>query len=221
MIVDRVSQQLISRELKPGDKLPTEMEFCEKLGVSRNVVREAMKILGAMGVIEVRRAEGTFVVEEYSPKLLNPLMYAVILSDRNMSEILELHIAMLREICYLGRDRVTQEELEILQQDYDNLQNAVADQNDPVEEMYHWSTQFYTDFSKTSKNSLLENMYDVLLKISSDARYKGFANATEAGRKSEFFHNYELLMDYIKGEGELSAGDVCERILAEWKRTLL
>lgn len=220
-IVERITQQLISRDLKPGDRLPTEMEFCEKLGVSRNAVREAMKILVAMGVVEIRKPEGTFIVDEYSPKLLNPSMYALILSERNMAEILELNIAMLREICILGRARITPEEKIMLRQDFEKLKQAVFDENNPVKEMYHWSTQFYTDFCRTCQNSLLILMYDVLLKISSDARYKGFEISSRLNRKAEFFHNYELLMEYIEQTNDLTVIVVCDQILEEWKRVLL
>ena len=73
IIVKRITDALISGELKPGDKIPTEVEFSEKLGVSRNAVREALKVLVAFGVLEIRRSEGTFVVEEYNNKLLDPL----------------------------------------------------------------------------------------------------------------------------------------------------
>ena len=45
IIVQRITDALISGELKPGDQIPTEVEFSEKLGVSRNGVREAIKVL--------------------------------------------------------------------------------------------------------------------------------------------------------------------------------
>ena len=80
IIIQRITDALISGELKPGDKIPTEVEFSEKLGVSRNAVREAIKVLVAFGVLEIKRSEGTYVVEEFNNKLLKPLMYGLILS---------------------------------------------------------------------------------------------------------------------------------------------
>ena len=60
-IVDNITNAIINGELKPGDKIPTENELCTSMGVGRNSVREAIKILGAYGVINIKRAEGTFV----------------------------------------------------------------------------------------------------------------------------------------------------------------
>ena len=87
IIVKRITDALVSGELKPGDKIPTETEFSENLGVGRNAVREAIKVLVAFGVLEIRRAKGTYVVDDYSDKLLDPLIYGLILSERNMDEL--------------------------------------------------------------------------------------------------------------------------------------
>ena len=54
IVVNNIKQLLIDRRLKPGDKLPSELEISEGLGVSRGSVREAMKILSAFGLIDIR-----------------------------------------------------------------------------------------------------------------------------------------------------------------------
>lgn len=64
---DRVAEELQamirSGEYKPGDKLPTEGELMEKFSVSRITVREAVRKLRTMGLVEVRQGDGTFVKE--------------------------------------------------------------------------------------------------------------------------------------------------------------
>ena len=60
-VVDRLTQALINKELRPGDKIPTEKELASTFGAARNSVREAIKILISFGVLEIRRPEGTFV----------------------------------------------------------------------------------------------------------------------------------------------------------------
>lgn len=70
-VIDRITEGIIEGELKPGDQIPTEHELSSLLNVSRNTVREAIRILIAYGVLEVRRAEGTFVCDGFSTKMLN------------------------------------------------------------------------------------------------------------------------------------------------------
>lgn len=59
-VIDRLTEAIVSGELKPGDRIPTEMELAEQMGVARNSIREAVKILVYIGVLEIRRADGTF-----------------------------------------------------------------------------------------------------------------------------------------------------------------
>lgn len=59
-VVDSITKAIINGELRPGDKIPTEMELAESFGVGRNSIREAIKILVYYGILEIRSAEGTF-----------------------------------------------------------------------------------------------------------------------------------------------------------------
>ncbi len=81
-IIDKIISAIIAGELAPGDQLPTEIELCRDLGVGRNSVREAIKKLEAYGVVYIKRAEGTFVSETYSQKMLDPMLYGRILRRR-------------------------------------------------------------------------------------------------------------------------------------------
>ena len=60
-VINRLTDAIKNGELKPGDKMPPEIELAESLGVARSSVREAIKILSYLGVLESRRAEGTFI----------------------------------------------------------------------------------------------------------------------------------------------------------------
>ena len=66
------------KRLRPGDKLPNEVELSAQLGVSRATLREAVRTLAARGVLEVRRGRGTFVsarVEEIEDPLMRKIRY--------------------------------------------------------------------------------------------------------------------------------------------------
>ena len=74
------------KELKVCDKVPTEIELAKSFDVRRNSVRETIKILVAFDVFEIRRPEGTFVTNEFSEKMLDPLLYGIILDESNSIE---------------------------------------------------------------------------------------------------------------------------------------
>ena len=93
-VIDSLTDAMINRHLRPGDKIPTESELAESLGVGRNSIREAIKILVYLGVLEIRRAEGTFVCEGFSESMIDPMIYGIILdkeeSYENLMELREL-----------------------------------------------------------------------------------------------------------------------------------
>src|SRR5690554_2813919 len=80
-IVEQITEAIISKQLKPGDKIPTELELIERFGVGRNSVREAIKMLSAQGVLEIRRGDGTYIAKEIYPSVIDSLVYSLILEQ--------------------------------------------------------------------------------------------------------------------------------------------
>ena len=80
-VINKITDAIMAGEFKPGDKLPTEMEMISLFKVSRNSLRSAIQTLRAYGVVEVRRPEGTFVCSDFSPQILNPMLYSIILHE--------------------------------------------------------------------------------------------------------------------------------------------
>ena len=85
-VINSLTDAMLNRRLRPGDKIPTETELAETLGVGRNSIREAIKILVYLGVLEIRRAEGTFVCEGFSEGMIDPMIYGIILDALTREE---------------------------------------------------------------------------------------------------------------------------------------
>ncbi|MGH3187623.1 MAG: GntR family transcriptional regulator [Streptosporangiaceae bacterium] len=66
-IAEALREQIESRDLRPGSQLPTELELGERYGASRNTVRDAIKWLTTLGLVETRPGQGTFVPEKIDP----------------------------------------------------------------------------------------------------------------------------------------------------------
>ncbi len=221
LIVNRITQQIVSGELKPGDKLPTEMEFSESLGVSRNVVREAVKILVALGVLEIRRADGTYVVEKYSQKLLNPVIYGLVINnvDQSAHDMLEMNICILHEIMKLAKSRLAPGDLEHMEELYQKLRQSVMDPNCSIDQMTENSTQFYKDLTRLAKNQPIIQVYDVVLDLMAQIRRNGFVYAVNSDYRAGWMENYVLIMRYLRGEIS-SAQEICDKIAATWYECL-
>ncbi len=96
--VDQIKEFILSEHLKPGDSLPTEAELCAMLGVSRSSVREAIRTLSTLGIVEVRHGYGTFVGSVSLDALVETLVFrgALIPGDdlQALREIIDVRQAL-------------------------------------------------------------------------------------------------------------------------------
>ncbi|MDY0287893.1 MAG: FadR/GntR family transcriptional regulator [Sphaerochaeta sp.] len=80
-VYDELRLYIVKNNLKPGDKIPTEMEMSQTLGVSRNVLREAIKTLEILGVVSSKPGVG-MVVNAFSPSSLSTCMFLNLIEDK-------------------------------------------------------------------------------------------------------------------------------------------
>lgn len=107
-------QKMIASKLKPGDRLPTENELAKIYGVGRSSIREALKVLSALGLVE-RRNEGTFVSSMPNDYLTEPLSLLVSMDFANLSDVVEMRELLEIEIVRLATIRATNEDISIFE----------------------------------------------------------------------------------------------------------
>jgi GntR family transcriptional repressor for pyruvate dehydrogenase complex len=108
-------EQLISNVVhgkwKAGERLPAERELCQQLGIARTTLREALKAMELVGMLESRIGEGTFVCPR-SEFLSRPLLWAFTGTDHaELADLLEARVFMERDLAGLAAERGTPEEL--------------------------------------------------------------------------------------------------------------
>jgi GntR family transcriptional repressor for pyruvate dehydrogenase complex len=91
-VMDTLTEMIRRRELVPGDRLPPERDLAEQLGVGRNSVREAIRQLALVGLIEARQGGGTYVLDPSAAALARPFRNVVELSTARPREILEFRV---------------------------------------------------------------------------------------------------------------------------------
>lgn len=96
--VERIQELILAEGLRPGDPMPTEAALCERLAISRSSVREAMRTLASLDIVEVRHGHGTFVGQLSLAPLVDGLLFRAQLDDGNdlraLREVVELRIAL-------------------------------------------------------------------------------------------------------------------------------
>jgi len=145
-LADQVESKIIDyikeNKLVPGDSLPNEMEFVKMMGISRNVVREALSRLRMLGLIQTRPKRGIVVTE---PPLLNGLKKVLdpnLLSVKTIQEMMGMRIAMEIGITDFIFTNITEESITELEQIV-TRQKAIGINNLSIEDEMLFHTKIY------------------------------------------------------------------------------
>ncbi|MCI6948919.1 MAG: FadR family transcriptional regulator [Oribacterium sp.] len=123
MVVEKIKEALIKGEIKPGDYLPSETELSESLGVGKSSVREAIKMLEALGVVQICKGNGSRVRTCVHASMLNPLIFQLILNSNGQRQAQLVEFRKMIEISasLLAIDNATSQDIENIREIHERL----------------------------------------------------------------------------------------------------
>ena len=139
--------------LKPGERLPTERVLGEQLGVSRTVVREAIKLLTATGIVRAHQGSGLYVNEEQPPFATAAINLSMSVDPQDVQSLIEFRITLETKTARLAAERITPKEIQMLKEAVElNRMSAEAGQK----EQAHASDQaFHQGIAEATRNPFL------------------------------------------------------------------
>lgn len=154
--ISTIKAMIVSGELKPGQRLPPEKELSETLGLSRNSLREAVKSLEIIRVLDVRRGDGTYVTSLEPRLLLEAMAFVVDLhQDQSIVEIFDVRRVLEPHAAALAATRITDEELERLRVSLDAVSLTTS-----VEDLVTHDLEFHRLISEAGGNGYLASLLD-------------------------------------------------------------
>lgn len=221
IIIERITEALINGTLKPGDQIPTEVDFTQNLGVGRNSVREAIKVLEAFGVLEIRRSEGTFIVDEFNQKLMDPLVYGIIMKAKSMRELLEFKISFLRSILYLAIEKASEDSIQKLRDQYDLYCEVLDKDIHDIEKLYKMNSNFYSYLAEATENKVLIEMDLVEKKISKFSRIQGLTEAVNRNNIEMLKEIFIQILDILETRDVAKIEPFIQALSKRWKSLVL
>lgn len=163
-ISEQIRELIRSGALKPGDRLPSERELVEQLGVSRPSVREALLKLEAKGLVTSRQGGGTFVCEVLAPSIVNPLADLMRDNPEAISDVLECRHGLEELATSYAALRSTPGDRKILHDKFQAL--AAANEARDLERSANADMEFHMAIAEASHNFALihitRSLFDLL-----------------------------------------------------------
>lgn len=150
-VFEQLKANLIDGTWKPGDKIPSENELTEAFGISRVTVRQALSRLAALGLIETRLGEGSFVREIKPAVYMQGMIPYIYLSEDSTREVLHFRLLTEPEYAADAAEKLTEEERKMLKQ---TLKDMEQYQNE-VEKYVESDAKFHAIIAEATGNSLV------------------------------------------------------------------
>lgn len=142
----------------PGDKLPTEVELTEILGVGRNTVREAIRILISRNIVTVRQGSGTFISEKQGVAD-DPFGFSMVEDRRKMTQdLIQIRVMLEPPIAALAAQNASAEEVEKLEQILLEIEELIREEKDYAKQ----DVEFHAQVAECSHNSVVTNLIPVI-----------------------------------------------------------
>lgn len=196
-VMKQITDSIIAGDLKPGDKLPTEPELCENFGIGRNSVREAIKILEAYGVVYIKRAEGTFVNDSYNHKMLDPMLYGILLDKNLRINIIQVRKVLDTGMLYQIISMITDEKMDKIQQEFESLKTVVLGEGVAAKQVLQADVDFHRALVESTGNPILCNMHEYVDRITTPSREKTVELVLEKNQAEKFILLHQKIINLL------------------------
>jgi DNA-binding FadR family transcriptional regulator len=159
VVVDSIKQLLIEKKLSPNEIIPSEQVLAERLMVSRGSVREAMKILSAFGIVEIKRGDGTYISNASNKKLFDPLLFQILVQDSDYQALIEMRHLLEVGIVQLLVRKASDGEMLILKSILEEFERLRLVPGIAAAEINAVDLKYHQYMGKFSHNPILESIY--------------------------------------------------------------
>ncbi len=206
LIVEQIQEMILAGELQAGDKLPSERDMAETFEASRSSIREAVRSLEILGIIESRQGEGNYIRGASGTQWLEPLSVMFKLNGGTFDEILEMRQILECEAARLAAERIDEDQKKALSSLVESIKGT---QNE--EERAKFDRAFHLLIAEASRNILITSVIGainaILKNFIEEARESVNVWANDPGVLTA---QHQKVCDAIlKGDGDAAAKEMC------------
>ena len=193
-IVQQVLTLIENGKLKRGDQLPSERELTETFKVSRTTVREAIRTLESMKLLQCRQGNGTYVLASSEEALIQPLAAALFNAKDDIRDIFYIRKIIEPHVAHLAAENATPQEIEALEKIL-NEQEACIGRGESVVET---NSLFHNHLAGAAKNRVMERLLLALIDLLHQSREEYLMEDERNKRAERSLEGHKKILTAIK-----------------------
>ncbi|HOI21743.1 MAG: FadR family transcriptional regulator [Spirochaetia bacterium] len=206
--ISKIYDLILSQNLKENDKLPPERQLSEMLGISRNSLREAIRVLDMLGVVRVDQGSGMVIdSSRVSDAVTKHLTFALLMNREKMNELFEARLVVETECASLAALRASESERALLHRTYQELCESRTDRPKSIA----LEIELHNIVARAAHNSVLEKILNSLKQILKESRE---ATVPHTGVTPETVKVHERLIAAIDARDSRSSADIMREHIA-------
>jgi GntR family transcriptional repressor for pyruvate dehydrogenase complex len=212
-VAEQIQQLILSRQIKPGDRLPTERELGETFQVSRTVIREAIRILETRGLALSKTGSGTYVRAIQGEDVANSLGMYITTQGQffTLDSLMEVRRVLEIQVVKLAAERATPQDIEKLESVLDHMRKSKND----VDAFSKWDLEFHMVIARASGNPLFEILIEPLTEALFELIWTGTSAPGAAEEACEF---HRVILDSLEAKNGQKAADAMRLHLDQSQR---
>jgi GntR family transcriptional repressor for pyruvate dehydrogenase complex len=163
LVIDHVREEVLHGNLRPGDRLPGERELAEQLGVSRNSVREGLRILENMGITSSQHGAGHYISLNFDEPMTETLSLIYTMKGMGRDDLTQFRYCLEREAMHLAVDYASEQQKIMIGKHLEALLRAETEKD-----RYEHDMALHMTLIEASRNDYLITTYRALTNVIED-----------------------------------------------------
>lgn len=209
-IIVAIEEFIQTENISPGEKLPSENELSEHFGVSKTVIREALSVLKANGIIEKKSGAGIFL-RDTDVKVISKKIASKLMEKDQLQQIMEFRRGIEVEAAGIAALKATREDINLIERSHEKLMEAYQNGSIGIDEDY----QFHAYIIKASYNPFYQDTFNTVSKVFEDGmRLSKLQSAKLPGRFNEVDREHRaIITGLLEQNPKKASGAMREHLL--------
>ncbi len=199
MVMEQIRALITEGKISSGDRLPTEREMADQFGVSRTVIRDAIKILSGHGILDVRHGSGIFVASVNSQQVIERLSEVVLIEPHSMQSLFDVRVVLETASIAWAAERVSKMQCEALLELLDQSDEIVSGNSilseDQLITLGEMDSTFHLQICTYANNPVLDLLMKNLLDLLAVSRHHSLRIPDRAQRS---IAEHRAIVDALK-----------------------